>query len=171
MYDHSVMVMDISRDISNALDIEIDEDVLFISALLHDIGKTYLSDSQEFLTKNHESLNVVVSQEFIDSLNLSIAQKDLIKDIISGKNQSQESQIIRDADALAMYKDERLQMLYIKRACSNDLYTEITRKVDKFFKVNLGVSTNIWNIWYHKFLENWWQYLKQIGYKHEKFDI
>ena len=65
MYNHSVMVKDIVLEITN--EIVCDKEAIAIGALLHDIGKTYKTDLETLHTE-HESFNLLVSENFFENL-------------------------------------------------------------------------------------------------------
>lgn len=163
MFNHSITVKNICIDIYEKLKskIKIDKEVLCISALLHDIGKTYISDSQEFLLKKHASLNIVISWDFVDWLDMSESQKEKIKEIISENRNHIEWKIIYDADGLGMYKDKTLHMLYVERACNDKLYWEISKKINKYNKMFFDESREIGKIRYDDFKQNRKEYLNK----------
>ncbi len=157
MYDHSVRVYNIALDI--AAHVKCDTLLLCIGALLHDIGKTYKADP-EVLHKDHEKFNLEVSREFLTGLKLPADRFARLEDIVSHKGESVELKIIHDADALAMYADKRLYMLFIEWASKNDLNGAIKRKQDKFSHLNFPISAEIGRNWYEQMRKDWEAYLK-----------
>lgn len=81
--------------------------VLKISALLHDIGRKYKSNTSQ--NKNHAELSAVMASKFLKSMDFKISQKD-IENIIHSirshsfsnkvKPQTLEAKILSDADKL-----------------------------------------------------------------------
>ena len=152
MYNHSVMVEKIAMKISK--NIKCDKTVVSIGSLLHDIGKTYKAD-KETLHKSHEDFNLIVSNEFLDNLIIDRKCLQKLKKIISYKSNSTEMKIIKDADALAFYCDEKLNTLFLNWAKSNNLEESIERKVKKFEKLRFESSRKIGIKWYTKMKKNW----------------
>ncbi|MBI2123929.1 MAG: HD domain-containing protein [Candidatus Wildermuthbacteria bacterium] len=152
MYDHSRKVLDIALQIAE--DISCDKIVVAIGALLHDIGKTYETDA-ETLHKRHEEFNLLVSEEFLDSLSLPKEQLQRAKEVVSHKSDSVEMKIVEDADALALYGDKRLYTLYIQWARKNSLADAIQRKLDKFSKLNFERSRDLGEEWYDNMKKDW----------------
>jgi|SRR3989344_2780004 len=158
MYNHSIMVEKIAMKI--AKNIKSNKLLVSIGALLHDIGKTYKTDT-ETLHKHHEDFNWIVSEKFIKGLRLSKPEEYKIKEIISYKNDSVEMKIIKDADALAMYVDRDLHNLWIKWAMQNKLETAIKGKLDKFSNLNFEVSKKLGNKWFEQTKQDWENYIKE----------
>ena len=140
MYNHSVIVKELAIKIAN--EVNCDRLVISISALLHDIGKTYHADHQS-LQKNHKNFNLLVSKEFLDNLGLTSTELKHVRDIISYNSDSAEMKIIMDADALAMCFDKKLYMLWIEWAVANKLTTDIQRKLNKYKSLNYEISRRI----------------------------
>jgi len=152
MRDHSLKVRDIALQI--AADLPCDKTVVAVCALLHDIGKTFRADA-ETLHKRHEEFNWRVSETFLNSLDLPKEQLEKIKAIISHASDSVEMKIIEDADALALYADKRLYMLYIRWAKDNNLGDAARRKIDKFSKLNFAASKEIGEAWFEQMKKDW----------------
>jgi len=68
--------------------------------------------------------------------------------------------VIKDADALALYADKRLYMLFIQWAVENNLDASIQRKIDKFQKLRYAESRNIGNEWFENMKRDWDAYLR-----------
>ena len=152
MSDHSRTVKDLALTIAHEM--PADSTVVAIGALLHDIGKTYPADAETLHTK-HEDFNLPVSEAFLGTLDIEEAQRAKIKDLIQHKSESLEMQIIEDADALALYADKRLYMLYIQWARENALDAAIQRKLDKFEKLHFEVSKEMGRPWYEQMKSDW----------------
>ena len=152
MADHSRTVKDLACTIAAGM--SVDTTVVAIGALLHDIGKTYPADAETLHTK-HEDFNLTVSEPFLDSLDITQAQRVAIKEIIQHKSNSTEMQIIEDADALALYADKRLYTLYIDWARANNLEAAIKRKLDKFDKLHFQASKDMGRPWYEQMRSDW----------------
>ena len=163
MYDHSVKVQELAMQIAN--DIDCDKTVVSIGALLHDIGKTYNADP-ETLHKKHESFNLVMSEKFLNGLNLKGSELKNICDIISYKSDSTEMKIVKDADALAMYSDKKLYMLWIEWAIKNGYEDAIKRKLDKYNNLNFDISRRLGKPELSKMKKDWDEYQQ----KHEQFN-
>jgi len=152
MYNHSLKVRAIALQI--ARDMVIDETVIAIGALLHDIGKTHEADAK-ILHKQHEKFNLPVSEDFLDSLGLPKEQLQKIKEVVAHKSDSIEMKVVADADALALYADKRLYNLFIQWAKENNLVDAIQRKLDKFLKLNFEKSREIGGKWHKQMKEDW----------------
>lgn len=158
MYNHSLLVRDLALEIANELDCN--REVLSISALLHDIGKTQDAD-EETLHTNHAYFNLQISQDFIDSLNLSKKNMEKVKSIISYTSNSIEMDIIKDADAIALYKDKRLYMLFVQWANEKKLDWAIKRKLAKFNNLNFDISRIIAKPLFDQMKKEWEMYLEK----------
>lgn len=110
MYDHSVRTQELALKIADK--ITCDKTIVSICALLHDIGKTHKIDVK-ILHKDHQNFNLIVSEEFLKSLNLNNNDFKKVCDIIRYESDSTEMKIVKDADALALYFDKKLYMLWI----------------------------------------------------------
>ncbi len=152
MYNHSVLTQEISLKI--AQEVDCDKTLVSIGALLHDIGKTYEADP-ETLHKRHEEFNLLVSEEFLKSLNLQEEQLERLKEIVSYQDDSTEIKVIKDADALAFYADKKLYMLFIGWARQNNLEDSTQRKIDKFSKLNFEASKEIGEDWFKQMKKDW----------------
>lgn len=152
MYEHSVKVRDIALQI--AKDMPCDKTVVAIGALLHDVGKTHEAD-EETLHKKHEEFNLPISESFLYSLGLSQDQLRKVKEVVAHRSDSAEMKIIEDADALALYADKRLYMLFLRWAQNNNLNDAIQRKLGKFSKLNFEKSKEIGEGWYRQMKKDW----------------
>ncbi|HYD35784.1 MAG TPA: HD domain-containing protein [Vitreimonas sp.] len=152
MAEHSGTVKDLALEIAETL--ECNKKVLAISALLHDIGKTYPADHDTLHTE-HESFNWQVSEEFLKNLDLSPEELDQIKSLILFESEAVEMKIIKDADALAFFKDKRLYMLFINWAKDNNLDWAIQRKIDKYHKLNFEISRQLGEAWWQQMQDDW----------------
>lgn len=152
MRDHSFKVRDIALKIGEGMNA--DTTVIAIGALLHDIGKTYEADADTLHTK-HEDFNLPVSENLIDSLDLTEEQKRLVKEIVEHRSDSVEMQIIEDADALALYADKKLYTLFIAWAKEKGLTAAIQRKLDKFDRLHFPKSKEIGSGWYEEMKRDW----------------
>lgn len=160
MYDHSVKAQELALEI--AREVECNRTIVSIGALLHDIGKTYKADP-ETLHKNHESFNLAVSENFLDNLGLEADELRRIKDIILYQGDSLELKVIKDADALAMYSDKKLYMLWIKWALENGLDSEIKRKIDKFDRLNFEISRRLGGVSLKEMKKDWEEYQRSLN--------
>lgn len=152
MYNHSLTVENLAVKISK--NIEVDIIVISISALLHDIGKIYEADD-ETLKEKHEKFNFIVSKEFLESLDITKDQLDKIKETILGETDSIERNIIKDADALAFYKDKKLHTLFLKWANEINRKDYIEKKLNKFSKLNFDTSKKIGKKWFDEMKKDW----------------
>lgn len=141
MCDHGIMVFTFSLKIAQNLT-NYDQLVLSIAALLHDIGKTYQTDKQTLYEK-HEEFNYLISQRFLESLDLTKEQKFKLKEILSGLGKSIEKQIIEDADIIAFLADKKLQDAFNKWTGQEGLPNEMKRKLDKINLLKFDVSQKI----------------------------
>lgn len=160
LYNHCVNVKNIALEINK--EVKADDFVIAICALLHDIWKTYKAPP-EVLNKEHESFNLLIAKDFLKQFDIPQETLQQIYDIISYNSQSTEMKVMRDADTLAMYKDEVYHMLYIHRAVENNLVSDIKRKINKFSRLNFDISKKIWEPYFKFFLENWKPFLDKIS--------
>lgn len=156
MYEHSLRVFALSLEI--AKEVKCDCAVVGVGALLHDIGKTHLEDEAILHTK-HESYNLVICEDFLNTLSLSSSQIKLLKEVVSYSSSSDELKIVQDADAIALYYDKRLYMLYIEWAAQNNLWKYIHRKIDKFKKLHFDISRQMGRKWLEDMMHDWEPYL------------
>ena len=158
MYNHSVMVKDIVLEITN--EIVCDKETIEIGALLHDIGKTYKTDLETLHTE-HESFNLLVSENFLENLDLPKEKLEKIKQLVAYTSGSTEMNAIKDADTIAFYKDKKLYMLFIKWAHENKLDWAIKRKLEKFNNLYFDVSREIAEPLRSQMKRDWEEYLKK----------
>lgn len=156
MYNHSIIVKDLALEITSNM--ECDKEIVAIGALLHDIGKTYEA-SPETLHAKHELFNLSVSENFLESLNLSQDKLKKLKRLVSYSDDSTEMKVIKDADAIALYKDKKLYMLYIKWATKNKLDLAIRRKLIKFNNLNFNFSKKIAKPFFDQMKGDWEIYI------------
>lgn len=154
MYDHSILVMNLSLQIGQGMDC--DKTVLSIAALLHDIGKTVKAD-EETLRKQHAELSAETSKEFIENLKITEHQKKQILQILQKQGNCIEQKIIHDADIVAFFSDEQLQNAFQKWAEEKGLKTELKRKLDKFNDIQFTQSKNLAKDGFDKLSEKWKQ--------------
>jgi len=154
MYNHSVNVQKIAIKISEK--IECNKTLVSLGALLHDIGKTYKADPK-ILHRDHEKFNLIVSETFLKSLNLSKKDYSKVCNLILHKSRSVEMKIIRDADALAMYFDKKLYMPWIEWAIKNQSWckSEIERKLNKYNHLNFTISRQLGKAPREKMKKDW----------------
>jgi len=157
MSNHSIRVKNIALKISKKLNC--DKVLLAVAALLHDIGKTKKAP-ETTLHYNHEDYNYEQAEDLIKVLNLTLKQKEKLKNIILHKSRGIEQKIIKDADALALFADKKLYTLYITWAIKNNLSRSISRKLTKFSKLNFDISKKIGKPLYVKMKKDWQKYLK-----------
>lgn len=157
MYNHSVLVKDLALKISDQ--VECDKTVVAIGALFHDIGKTHKAD-EETLRFDHEKFNLPISEKFIDASSLTEDKKFKLKEIISYTSDSVEAKIIKDADALALFADQKLYMLFIEWAVKNNFASAIQRKIDKFKKLRFPVSVEMGRKWFDQMMVDWNRYME-----------
>jgi putative nucleotidyltransferase with HDIG domain len=157
MYNHSLKVHNIAMQIADH--VASDRLAVAIGALLHDIGKTHKAD-EATLHFEHETFNLPRSEKFLDALGLPPDQLQKVKDLISYNSGSIEMKIIKDADALALYADKNLYMLYIEWAYANNLQSSIERKLAKFSKLNFPISREIGEQWFTQIKEDWQIYIQ-----------
>lgn len=152
MYNHSVTVKDMALEIAQHAGCDLT--ITGIAALLHDIGKTYESSPEELHTK-HQSLNFEVSEQFLLGLGLNSEQLKKIKNLIDYAEESQEMDIIKDADGIAFFRDKKLYMLYIEWAMENKLDSEIARKLGKYTQLHFDISRQLADPFFELMKEDW----------------
>jgi putative nucleotidyltransferase with HDIG domain len=162
MYNHSVKVQGLAMKIAE--EVKCDKTIASIGALLHDIGKTYKADL-DTLHKDHEDFNLLVSEEFLKSLDLDESYLEQIRNVIRYKSDSIEMKVIKDADALALYFDKKLYMLWIEWALENDLKSEISRKLGKYESLNFEVSRRLGKSKLETMKKDWNEYKEKRIYK------
>lgn len=160
MYNHSLKVEEIARRI--AAEVECDEVLVSLGALLHDIGKTYEADPK-ILHRGHVDFNLTVAATFISQLGLSQADQQALEQLISYQSTETEMKVIKDADALALYADRRLYMLFLEWAAEQGHVDSIQRKIDKFKRLNFNVSREIGQGWYETMIKDWKPVLEAVG--------
>lgn len=160
MYNHSVNVQELAMKIAS--EVECNNTVVSIRALLHDIGKTYHADT-ETLHKDHESFNLIVSKGVLDNLGLANDELNHVRDLITYNSDSVEMKIIKDADALAMCYDKTLYMLWIEWAINNRLTSDIKRKLDKYSKLNFEISRRLAESKLIEMKNDWDEYQRKIN--------
>lgn len=152
MYEHSLLVQQIALLISSA--VKADKFVISVASLLHDIGKTHDAD-EKTLHAEHEKFNLAVCEKFLDELDMSEGERIKIKRIISFEEDSVETKIIKDADALAFYADKRLHTLFLDWATKNGHDADIERKLGKFSKLNFDISKITGKVWFEQTKRGW----------------
>ncbi len=152
MYEHSVLVQQIALVISSV--IKSDKFAVSIASLLHDIGKAHKADEKK-LRAEHEKFNLAVCGKFLDGLDMGEETRIRIKRIISFEDDSVETRIVRDADALAFYADKRLHNLFFEWAAKNGYEPDIERKLGKFPKLNFDISKTIGKAWFEQTKRDW----------------
>ena len=114
----------------------VDKLVPAITALLHDIGKT-LERDEKILREQHEELGKEVSSKFLDSLEeLTEKQKLFIKDLFQKNHASLEKKIMKDADYLDFYQNNKLHDAFKTWADENNLPEQIKKKIVRFEKMS-----------------------------------
>ncbi|MDD5251850.1 MAG: HD domain-containing protein [Patescibacteria group bacterium] len=140
MYDHSVKVKDLALLIASNMDC--DRELLAVEALLHDIGKAYPADAQT-LHERHEELGFEAAVALLPQLPLTSEQAELLSGFLRGNINSVEAEIVKDADTVAFFEDERLQRALAAWAQEQGLAGEMQRKADKFKNLKFKSSRNI----------------------------
>jgi putative nucleotidyltransferase with HDIG domain len=163
MYDHSCKVEELAMKIAE--EVECDRLLVVLASLLHDIGKTHRAD-EETLHREHESFNLAVSEDFLESLGLPSERLVKLKRLISYEDDSVEMQVVRDADAMALPADKRLYMLFIKWADRKKLESSIERKLEKFQKLHFAVSRDMSREWFEMMKRDWEDYRKNNSSEH-----
>jgi putative nucleotidyltransferase with HDIG domain len=149
---HSLMVEDLAANLAEGD--QINEIALRISALLHDIGKTYEASEEELHAK-HEEYNWAVSGPFLQSLGLERHTLDLVHDLLTEQSHSHEAVIISDADKLAFFKDRHLHNLFLRWAQDRNLETSIAKKAGNFDRLQLAKSKKVGKPWYEQMMRDW----------------
>lgn len=152
MYEHSVNVYNLAIKISET--VKCDPVIVGLSALFHDIGKTYKA-SGAFLEIHAHRLNAVVAKPFLEKSNLSKQKIQKILNIISYKSRSTEYKIMMDADALAFFKEIRFHSLYFNWAMQNKKYSDLERHIKKYENLNFLISKKMGKDWFKKTLKKW----------------
>ncbi len=163
MYEHSVMVKDIAIKIAKA--VGADEEIAGLASLLHDIGKTK-KISKDRLEAEHQDYNAEVSKPLLATLDLNSAQKRKLVNIILYKSTFQEMKIVKDADAIAFFRDRAIQNAFIKWAIKDNpakTMQRAQRKIDKFKKLNFSQSRKMARKDYEKLLKDWQPKLNKLS--------
>ena len=140
MYEHSVKVKDLALRI--AQEIECDEELLIIESLWHDIGKVYKAD-EKILRERHAELGYQVTKNFLPQLSLPFEKEARLISFLKGDLSSIEAQVVKDADIIAFYMDEKLQLAFKTWAEKNNLLNEIERKINKLNHLRFNISKQI----------------------------
>ncbi|MDD5110238.1 MAG: HD domain-containing protein [Patescibacteria group bacterium] len=152
MYNHSVRVKDTALQI--AKHVPCDGTALAIGALLHDIGKTYVAD-ETTLRQKHENFNIVMSEKFLQTLELPPEQLEKIKEAVAHTGESVELKIIEDADTLAFFADKILYTAFANWAKDRGLFGELERKLKKFDRLNFAYSKELGKPWFVQIQQDW----------------
>lgn len=140
MYDHSLRVRDLAMKIAEH--VECDTELLELFALFHDIGKAYKADYL-YLHEHHEELGFSVAESILSKLSLTAEQLTKFTDFLKGDLGSLEANVMKDADTLAFFMDEKLQELFKKWADEKGLVGELQRKADKYQKLKFPISRDM----------------------------
>lgn len=152
MYQHSLNVRDLALKIAEQ--VECDKEVLEIFTLLHDIGKAYKADDL-FLHEHHEELGFKVTEPILSKLLLTAEQLVKLTEFLKGDLSSPEAMVVKDADTLAFFMDERLQDLFKKWADEKGLVGELQRKADKYQKLKFEISKRLAEPFYEDMKKRW----------------
>ena len=155
MYNHSVNVQKLALKIAD--EIHCDKAVVAISALLHDIGKTYQADEMT-LHHKHENFNLTMAEGFLNQLGLPDNTLRAIRENISYQSNSTEMKVVDDADALAFYQDKTLHMLWIAWASERQMEADIEKKLNKYERLNFDISRRLGNPWLEQTKKDWEAY-------------
>lgn len=159
MYEHSIDVKNIALKLAKK--IKCDPTIAGISALLHDIGKTYKT-SEKNLEINAHTLNAIVARTFLKGSGLPKNKIRKILTILSYKSRAVEYKIMTDADALAFFKDKRLHSLYFEWALKKQKRQNLKRHLKKFDQLHFPESKKIGTKWFKKMLKEWNPKLKSL---------
>ena len=152
MYNHSRNVRDFALEIAEF--IECDKSLLEIESILHDVGKAYKTDA-ETLRKQHGELGYEVAKNFLPEIKLSREQKERLAAFLVGNTESVEAQIVKDADVIAFFADEKLQVALKNWADEQGLPNELQRKADKFRNLIFEPSRIIASPLYEQIKKRW----------------
>lgn len=130
MIDHSNLVGDIAGVLANHYP-GVDNTVAEITAILHDVGKTVHTD-EETLLKKHEELGLQVADTLLDTLALTQTQREQVKTFFTNKENTSLRQLVKDADYIAFYADERLHDAFKAWTDRDKLPHEVLRKLQRF---------------------------------------
>lgn len=159
MFNHSVKVKEDAMKIAKK--IGADRQIAGLAGLLHDIGKTKRI-SVDRLEAEHQDFNAQVSAPLLKKLDLTTAQKNKIVSIISYKTNSKEMKAVKDADAIAFFRDKVIHTAFINWATKNNKITSIDKKLNKFYKLNFAASRNMGKNSYQSMLKRWQPKLKRL---------
>ena len=123
MADHSIQVMKYALEIADGYPVEVDPLVVALSALFHDIGKVVKADEQTLLEK-HEEMGREVTKDLLPKLGLTQKQIKQIEEIFSHENNSLEKSIVKDADYIDFYVNEKLHTAAKKWADETNTLTD-----------------------------------------------
>ncbi len=137
MYQHSLNVRDLALKIAEQ--VECDKELLELFALFHDIGKAFKADYM-YLHEHHEELGFNVAEPILSRLSLTAEQLAKLTEFLKGDLSSLEANVMKDADTLAFFMDEKLQDLFKKWADEKGLVGELQRKADKYQKLKFEIS-------------------------------
>ncbi len=152
MINHAIMVRDLALQIEE--NVHCDQNLLSIMALFHDIGKAYETD-QQTLREKHAELGYEVTKDFIPTLKLGDNDRTLLVSFLKGDMSSLQAQIIKDADIIAFFADERLQKALKEWGDKNALPNELQRKANKIADLKFEVSVKIARPFYEQLVARW----------------
>jgi len=160
MINHSIQVMDVAVEIASQVP---DSDLLVVSlgALFHDIGKA-ADETPEVLKERHAQFNWSIASEFLDGIELTQVQIEILKNILFEKPDTYETRIeqkiVKEADMITFMKDVTLQQAFYNWAeglQQGDGKKELQKKLDKIKKLTLERSKDLAKEPYENMRNKW----------------
>jgi putative nucleotidyltransferase with HDIG domain len=135
-WKHAFQVRDYALLISK--DLGGDKDVIEVSALLHDIGKS------ELLAPGHEIISSILAKEFLENINFDSNKIPLILKCIEYENfDTLESKILRTADSMALIMDKEGQEWYFENILKNDQERILEEVKNSYKEIEFDIAKDI----------------------------
>ena len=155
MVNHCLKVEELALRIAEQVYENVDLLAVRAAALLHDIGKTYEADP-EVLNTDHELFNLKVAEQFIDNLGLPDIECEKVKEAVRYHDvDTLETRIVKDADTLSFYADERYHKVFYDWVVKENREKERQRKYSKFEKLRFPQSREIGQPLYESWSQTW----------------
>jgi putative nucleotidyltransferase with HDIG domain len=160
MINHSIQVMDIAIEIASQVP-DCDLLVMSLGALFHDIGKA-ADETPEVLKERHAQFNWSIASEFLNGIELTPEQIEILKNILFEKPETYDScieqKIVKEADMITFMKDPILQEAFYNWAEGlqpGNGKTELQKKLDKIKKLTLEKSKELAKEPYENMRNKW----------------
>jgi putative nucleotidyltransferase with HDIG domain len=125
-----------------------DKDVIEVSALLHDIGKS------ELLAPGHEIISSRLTKEFLEKISFDSNKIPLILKCVEYENfDTLESRILRTADSMALIMDKDGQEWYFENVLRNDKERILGEVKNSYEEIEFDIAKDIVRENYNRLIE------------------